>query len=273
VRDTDPLQLIAHDILQFVLYQIKLHHRVAGEYGAAEGEPGIIGASLPSAGLPLGLDFGSLARTTQLGQLSQFRVLLDVGRLVVRVAIAASPRDRVLGLGRVALTPPIALAIVVGSLFPVGPGGFLRRLVAHLAGILALERGNVQATLREPLSDVIVSTIVLGDLLRLDLADPRRPPRGERDTRHGGLRHPETAVDRVERRLVVDGVFDGASRATLRGSSAGGVETSSRGMSRVMLVTATSRRRERTFHGYRPAVVGLSLRPTPLPPTPVRRTR
>lgn len=34
-----------------------------------------------------------------------------------------------------------------------------------------------------------------------------------------------------------------------------------------MLVTATSRcRRERSFHGYRPAVVGLSLHPTPLPP-------
>lgn len=61
VRDTDPLQLIAHDILEFVLYQTELHHRVAGEYGAAEGEPGIVGASLPPAGLPLGLDLRTLA--------------------------------------------------------------------------------------------------------------------------------------------------------------------------------------------------------------------
>lgn len=62
-HDTDPLQLIAHDILEFVLYQTELHHRVAGEYGAAEGEAGIVGASLPPAGLPLGLDLRALAGT------------------------------------------------------------------------------------------------------------------------------------------------------------------------------------------------------------------
>jgi len=62
--DTDPLQLVAHDILEFVLYQTEFHHRVAGEYGTAEGEPGIIGTSLPPAGLSLSLNLGTFAGTT-----------------------------------------------------------------------------------------------------------------------------------------------------------------------------------------------------------------
>jgi len=211
VRDTDPLQLIAHDILQFVLNQTELHHRVAGEYGTAEGEAGIIGASLPPASLALGLDLRALAGTTQLRQLGQFRVLLDVRGLVVGVAVAASPRDRVLRLGRaVVLARRVAFAVpptwtTSGRAFLLA--GRLRRFLVALGTLAGADCGTIQATLREPLLDLVLPTdvvptavvILVPRLFRFHLVDSHRPPRTEHGARHGRtcFRRVDAIVHRV----------------------------------------------------------------------------
>lgn len=279
-RDTDPFQLVAHNVLQFVPYETQLHHRVAGEYGAAESQSRVIGASLFPSGFPLGLHLGPLAGASELGQLGQLRVLLDVLGLVVGVPVAASPRDRVLGLGRIFFASLNRLVLNCRTRVPPTWSDrprLIRRDIQTVTALLFALLANgfpllsfvedVLATLREPLTDVLPSVIVLRVVLVLVRVLPRsgvfggerrrrriaKPPRADDRGlchRRRALRVDDTALLlEPRRRSVIVVVFDSPSRATLRGSSAGGVETSARCVSRMVLMPATSRgRRESWFH-------------------------
>lgn len=95
--DTDPFELVALDILKLILDEIELHHGIAGEDGEAKGQARIISAPFASSDLSFGDDLSPLARASEFRELGNLRILLS--GLIVGVAVAPGPRDRVLRLG------------------------------------------------------------------------------------------------------------------------------------------------------------------------------